>query len=274
MSKKPEGGRWEFKYVLPVSAREEVLRIAGPNIAPDPHGVLLPEFGTRGYVVHSMYFDTPRFSDYTERLESRNIRVRLRIRTYGKPGDGAPVYFEDKRKFDAWVMKQRCKVADADTWMALDHPKPWVWYGEQVTGKKAIISRHFLRRVEDEGRVPVSTVHYTRECFTDVNPSDKEIRLTMDHYVSSTTSPGPGDFYTPADQLLIPEGWMVMELKFNRTQPGWMRTLVRALQLRAEPVSKFALSVAYGHRRHRPEELRRITPVTVLRNARSDQRSA
>lgn len=273
MSRKPDGGRWELKYVLPVSARAELLRIAGPYIIADPHGKPLPELGTRGYDVHSMYFDTPRLTDYTERLESRNIRVRLRIRTYGQPGDHAPVFFEDKRKFDAWVMKQRCKVADADHWLALHDPQPWVHFGRLVTGQKALVARHFLRRVEEEGRVPVSVVHYRRECFTDLDPAGSEVRLTMDHHISSTTSPRPDDFYAPPDQLLIPEDFMVLELKFNRTEPGWMRTLVRELRLQAEPVSKFALSVAYGLRSHRPAELRRVTPVTILR-AREGERAA
>lgn len=262
---KPEGGRWELKYLLPVSAREELFRVAGASIQPDPHGQVLPELGTRGYSVHSIYFDTPSLTDYTERLECRNVRVRLRIRTYGKPGDKAPVYLEDKRKFDKWVMKQRVKVGDADTWIASGDPKPWVTYGNQVTGKKALVVRHFLRRVEEEGRIPVSTVHYVRETFVDRDPTDSEVRLTMDHYVSSTTNPGPVGFYTPADQLLVPEGYMVLELKFNQTQPGWMRKLVRALHLQCEPISKFGLSVAYGHRRDKPDELRRVTPVTVLR---------
>ncbi len=269
MPEKPEGGRWELKYLVAVAMREEIFSIVGQNILPDPNGVPLPELGSRGYDVHSMYFDTPRLTDFTERLENRNVRVRLRIRTYGKPGDRAPVYFEDKRKFDRWVMKQRCKVAIADDWMALDHPKPWVYYGEKVSGPKALIARHFLRRVEDEHRVPVTVVHYRRECFVDRDPTDSEVRLTMDHNVSSTTSPGPGDFYTPADRLLIPEGYMVMELKFNKTEPGWMRKLVRAIHLQAEPVSKFALSVAYGLREHRPDELRRVTPVSVLRLRRA-----
>lgn len=265
MGQKPDGGRWELKYVLPVTVRSDILDIAGDHILPDPHGIPLPDLGTRGYDVHSMYFDTPRLSDYTERLESRNVRVRLRIRTYGKTGDKAPVYLEDKRKFDAWVMKQRVKITDSVSWLDLDHPKPWVYFGEQVTGPKAGVARHFLRRVEEEGRVPVSVVHYRRECFVDRDPTDSGVRLTMDHGVSSTTSPGTRDFYAPPDKLLIPEGWLVLELKFNRTEPGWMRKLVRALRLQAEPVSKFALSVAYGLRSNRHDEVRRITPVTVLR---------
>ena len=262
---KPEGGRWELKYVLPVSAREELFRIAGDFIQPDPHGQILEGLGTRGYDVHSLYFDTPGLTDYTERLECRNVRVRMRIRTYGKPGDKAPVYLEDKRKFDKWVMKQRVKVGDADTWIASDSDKPWVTFGEKVTGKKALVVRHFLRRVEEEGRIPVSTVHYRRETFVDRDPTDAEVRLTMDHNVCSTTMPGPRGFYAPPDQLLIPAGHMVLELKFNRTQPGWMRQIVRALHLQCEPVSKFGLSVAYGLRRDRPHEIRRVTPVTVLR---------
>lgn len=265
MSGKPEGGRWELKYVFPMSLRNDLFRIVGDNIAPDPHGQVFPELGTRGYDVHSLYFDTPDYQDYTNRMCGQQVRVRLRVRTYGKPGDKAPVYLEDKRKVDNWVLKQRVKVGDADTWIASRDPEPWATWGRRVTGKKAIIAQHFLRRVVDEGRRPVSVVHYRRECFVDRNPTDAEVRLTMDHHVSSTTAPGPTDFYAPPDQLLIPEGYVVLELKFNHTQPGWMRKLVRELHLVSETVSKFGLSVAYGLRADHPNEVRLNTPVGALR---------
>jgi SPX domain protein involved in polyphosphate accumulation len=96
-------GRFECKYILPVAAREEVLGIAEPHVVLDPNAVKLHD-GTVGYEVHSLYYDTPGLHDYSERLLDRRIRNRLRVRTYGRPGDRAPVYLENKRKFEDQVV--------------------------------------------------------------------------------------------------------------------------------------------------------------------------
>lgn len=265
MNQQPDGGRWELKYLLPLSKREPLLALAADYTLPDPHGVPFPEFGTRGYDVHSLYFDTPSLDDYTERLEERSVRVRMRIRTYGKPGDGAPVFLEDKRKLDKWVIKQRAYLTDAETWLATPHPKPWVYWAERVTGKGQFAAQHFLRRVEGEGRVPVSIVHYRRECFVGRDRSDRELRVTLDHHLNSTTSPTSADLYLPPDKDLLPPGYFVLELKFNQSEPVWMRRLISALNLHCESISKFALSVAHGLRADHPKEVRLVTPRSLLR---------
>ena len=90
MSNYQDYGRHEFKYALPLSVREEVLRIAGRNAQPDPHAIRR-EDGLIGYYIHSVYLDTEDLLDYHERLSERKVRNRLRARTYGSPGDRAPV---------------------------------------------------------------------------------------------------------------------------------------------------------------------------------------
>lgn len=257
-----DGGRYEFKYAIPGPVREQVLERAGANVQADPHGVPL-EYGTRGYVVHSLYFDTPDLADYTARLESRAIRVRLRIRTYGAPGQRQPVYLEDKRKHFDRVMKHRVKVGTTDDWDASDEARPWVGLAKRVRGRGQYAAAHFLRRVEDEGRIPVSTVHYVREAFIDPRPGSEQVRLTFDHDVSSTTLPGPRGLYDEPDVDLLPPGWMIMELKFGEDRPEWMRGLVRDLHLMAEPFSKFGLSVARGVRQDHGADLRFFTPHSV-----------
>lgn len=259
-----DGGRHEFKYAISPEQRLQILERAADNVLPDEHGQPL-KYGTRGYVVHSLYFDTPKLDDYQARLESKQVRVRLRIRTYGAEGERHPVYLEDKRKFFERVMKHRVKVGTTEDWAAATHPHPWVPLAERTQGRGRYAAQHFLRRVEDEGRVPVSIVHYIREAFVDPRPSFEQVRLTFDHEVSSTTAPGPRELYTGPDVDLLPEGWMVMELKFGDDRPEWMRQMVHDLRLHAEPFSKFGLSLARGVREDRPADLKFFTPISVVR---------
>ena len=67
---------------------------------------------------------------------------------------------------------------------------------------------------------------------------------------------------------LIPPEWIVMEMKFTGTAPGWMRELGSHLGLTAVPVSKFGLSVAKGLRAGRQWELRLLTPPPIRGNGR------
>ncbi len=262
MSAYDDGGRYELKYTLPVSMREAILAHARGHIEPDPHGELLP-FGTRGYRVHSLYFDTPELSDYAERLERRQVRVRLRARTYGQLGERHPVFLEDKRKLDHWVVKQRVKICNSDQLLATPGERPWAYWAERLTGKARYIADHFVRRVDGEGRVPVSIVHYMRESFADSRPEYREVRLTLDHALSATTQDLGLELRAPPDVDLLPPDYMVVELKFGGTQPGWMRTLVRELGLVSEPLSKFALSVAAGRRGGDRRDLEALLPHGV-----------
>lgn len=257
-----EVGRYEFKYVLPTSDRARILEVSAPYVLPDPHAVELPS-GLMGYEVHSLYFDTPDLRDYYERLESRRVRNRLRIRTYGRPGTKQPVFLENKRKYTRWVVKSRVKVCDAIDWCTCPDPKPWAVFSRQVPPKKRYASDHFVRLMEDFQRRPVSVVHYEREVFIAQDPDQPKVRLTMDHQVHATVDPAVTDLYGGRDVDLLPPDWMVLELKFDNNRPGWMKTVCRELKLRAVPVSKFGLSVAKGVAGNKYREVRFFTPRQI-----------
>jgi len=240
-------GRHEFKYVLPLSARDELLAIIGDNAMPDQHASAR-EDGLVGYYNHSIYLDTEDLLDYHERLSVRRVRNRLRVRSYGKPGERAPVFLENKRKIDEWVVKQRVRVCDADTWAAHPHDRPWVDFASGVNGGGRYAAAHFLRLVEN-GRVPVSMVRYFREVYLDGRGDGYgKVRLTIDREIFAKVRPDGRDLYAAPDVELIPRDWMVMELKFCGDRPAWMRAICRELGLRAHPVPKFGLSIARGVR--------------------------
>lgn len=303
-------GRFELKYAVPVTVLPRILEVAGEHMVPDSHGTPLAGGGL-GYVVHSTYYDTDDLIDYTSRLCDQRVRRRMRVRTYGAPGQRQPVFLENKRKLDNQVIKQRALVSDADEWKTLgDMPWevlaecmyrtvdgrakgqtlgdcPWeILVGRHTSEPRAVAAR-FGAIVRDLGLRPVTSVHYEREVYCDVRANDQygpdgqlicrkdgaqsKVRLTFDRKLSASVRPPVNDLYPEPEIDLIPPDWAVLELKFDRDQPGWMRTLVRELGLRAEPVSKFGLSVALGLRAKHPREIHRMTPSTIRKAASCSQ---
>jgi hypothetical protein len=264
---RPAGGvgRYELKYVLPAERRPEVLEIVSPHVQPDPHARPMSD-GAVGYHVHSLYLDTPDLDDYFERLERRKVRNRLRVRTYGQPGERQPVFLENKRKYGRWVVKHRVQVCDSVVWTGSDDPRPWTALAEQVDGMGRFAAQSFCQLVDGGCRLPVSVVHYEREVLVPRRDDGQHVRLTLDRRVRATVAPPVTGLFEPSDVDLIPVEWMVMELKFDSRLPGWMRQLCRYLGVRAVPVTKFGLSVAKGLRAGRDHELRLLTPRPLVEN--------
>ncbi len=263
MSRPIDIGRFECKYTVPVAQRQRILEVVEGHVVPDAHGDDLPN-GGKGYTVHSLYLDTPRLDDLHDRLAEGKVRNRLRARTYGRPGQRQPVFLENKRKLDNWVIKHRVRVCDADAWCArAGDPSPWAHFAGRVTGRGSYAARHFVELVEEHRRRPVSVVHYMREVYQDRRPGMSKVRLTLDYHVSATADPRPVDLYAEPDVELLPPDWMVMELKFNVDRPAWMRRLCKELRLRAVPVSKFGLSVVRTRCADQVHKVRYLTPPAI-----------
>ncbi len=264
MTRTEEIGRYELKYVLPVSVKAEVLSLIEPHSLPDANARPLAD-GSLGYSVRSLYFDTPGLDDYFDRLAEHRVRNRIRVRTYGEPGEDHPVFVENKRKCQRWVVKQRTKICHAGTWMAADDPAPWLSLLERRELRSSYAACHFRHLVESKGRVPTSVVHYRRQVFIDKN-QEVHARLTLDQRINAAPGSSADDLFSAPNTTLIPDEWMVMELKFCSEPPGWMRQICRSLQLHSVPVSKYGLSVATSIRSDHPHELRFLTPPPLRRN--------
>jgi len=258
-----EVGRYELKYVLPEARRNEIMDFVRPHARPDPYARPM-NGGYVGYTVHSLYLDTPRLDDYFERLEGKKIRSRLRVRTYGEPGEGQPVFLENKRKSGKWVVKHRVRVCDAETWCGCSVPRPWTTLARKIAGQGAYAARSFCQLVDGGGRQPVTTVHYEREVLIPLQDDGRHVRLTLDHRVRATVTSSASNLFAPSDVELIPPEWLVMELKFENAAPRWMIELCRQLEVHSIPVTKFGLSVALGVRRNRAHELRLLTPRPLI----------
>jgi len=263
MKNEYEIGRYELKYLLPITSRDVVLELVAPHVRPDDHAAPL-QGDMIGYVVHSLYFDTPQLTDYFERLERRRVRQRLRVRTYGTPDDRHPLFLENKRKSGKWVVKHRAPVCCASSLVPSGGFHPWATLAASAPHCCRFAAASFCRLVDDGRRLPVSVVHYRREVLVPRSRTLSNVRLTLDYDIQATVDPAALDLFAQPDVELLPQGWMVMEMKFHQTAPGWMRALSRALGITAVPLSKFGLSVARGLRAGRHEELRALLPPQLL----------
>ncbi len=269
-------GRAELKYALPLCRRAEVLDIAGPYIDADENALdlsqMLPELrGIRafGYRVSSLYLDDVRLDGYAQRLDNRRIRNRIRIRTYGEVGERQTVFLEAKRKLYSRVIKHRYRACDTDTWAQLPGPRPWL--GLEPSGRMQDHRRleRWVEAVERGGLQSVCRVEYIRETFVAGTS-----RLTIDHRVAAAPTSDAHALRGPCPVRLLPDGWVVLELKFDEDEPVWMRTLVQRLGLVAEPVSKFALGVARTVRSARQIERDAVTPPSILKSLRQARMSS
>jgi hypothetical protein len=256
-------GRYELKYAIPLSRREELLAAAGDFMTADTHAFPL-EGGGWGYIVHSTYFDTVDLLDYTSRLAEHRVRRRTRIRTYGAPGDHAPVFLELKRKLDDQVIKQRDKVSDADTWATLGE-RPWETLYDAADPDIRAMALRFGDVVQQRALVPWVSVHYHREVYIDVRKGFHKVRLTIDRQITGSHAHTAQNLYPPPEFSLLPDDLCVVELKFDGAQPPWMSTIVKRLGLYAEPISKYGLTVAHSARANHPNELRWLLPRAARR---------
>src|SRR3989338_6693012 len=104
--------RFEFKYVLDMETYQRVKKALANFLVPDeavaglPHGF---------YEVISLYYDSPRFFYYWEKIDGASRRKKIRVRTYRRNGKvfSQDFFLEIKRKRDAVILKDR---------LALDSP--------------------------------------------------------------------------------------------------------------------------------------------------------
>lgn len=90
--------RREMKYDIGLIETASMKRRLGIYMEPDPHN------GVTGYMVRSLYFDTPYDSDFEQKVDGYDERQKIRLRVYG--ADAQTAKLELKEKSDAFQRKR------------------------------------------------------------------------------------------------------------------------------------------------------------------------
>ena len=239
--------RIECKYLVPNERLPDLRRMFQPFVEADPHAKK-----TGGvYTVRSIYFDTPRFTCYHEKIEGLKMRRKLRIRGYNEYQQNAKVFLEIKRRYSIPISKNRCPVPYVDLLPLLESGE----VEQYIVPIEKDINRHkdahrFLYHLKRFSMRPVVNVIYDREAFE--GKFDPSVRVTFDKNLRSTLFPSLESLFadTPSKHTFAKH--FILEIKYyGDAMPTWARSIVGTLSLKQQALSKYTLSIdAHGPAKH------------------------
>jgi hypothetical protein len=194
------------------------------------------------YTVRSIYFDTPRFDFYYEKVEGIKNRKKLRLRGYDKEDGNNIVFFEIKRKYDVPIMKYRAPVKFED---ALDMFRSRNINGQVVSNdffpKGNENSKRFFYQLYSKNLRPVVLIVYEREAYQD--KMDDSIRITFDKNLRSKAYPSVDHLFEEDKLSQALSGKFILEVKFNNHFPAWLNPIRASWALRKQSASKYVISM-------------------------------
>jgi len=254
-------GRNEYKYLV----RNELLDTVRDEIMPymlhDPFG---EGGGLREYTVRSMYYDTPGFDCYLEKIDGVANRQKYRIRGYGEPNEESLVFLEIKMKRGVLISKHRAPLKHTDLYGFLDSP--------DVEGKIIPLpgfpavqdcARRFLYHYLRERLRPAVLVVYDREAF--LGRFDASLRITFDKRVRGAVTNDLGQLYSDDDLIMPLPRHFVFEVKFFRSAvPAWVQNIIMKYSMQRMAVSKYAMCLDCSQARRGTARTRRAVETDAV----------
>lgn len=230
--------RLELKYLIDEQTATAIRHEILPYCSPDRHNS--PIHG--GYMINTLYLDTPNLAFYHAKMRDEPDRVKLRVRAYDSDG---PLHFEIKRKCRdvvektrAIVARDRCDAASRGSAGPLGRDRRSRSYLERFV---------YLRTMT--GAAPISLIRYHREAYQ--SHIDRYARVTFDRQVAAQPVRG-WDFDGEDERWCSLAGsWMrgghhspvLLELKCETVMPSWMSVLIQRHELKRQGFSKYCRGV-------------------------------
>lgn len=226
--------RFEAKYLVGRSRRTALGRDLRAFMRPDVHA------GAGGaYAVRSLYFDTPDFQAYHEKLAGLATRHKLRARVYGDPAQAGSVRFEVKSRHQGFIHKLAFDVPRER------YPEILEALRRRRTPPRDLLetsraAREFFRIQRLYGMEPKVVIEYRREALerrelgrTRVN-FDLELRASRDlDLLGALRGARP----------LLGCGRSVLEIKIDGRVSWWLHLLISKHDLQNEAISKYCMAV-------------------------------
>lgn len=228
--------RFEVKYLVPTRALPELSAELGDYVVPDPHSG-----GTQGYGVFSIYWDSPQFRFFWEKVEGLKCRRKLRFRRYLGSDE---VFIELKQRQDRTVQKRRTVWSVERTARAFGDGGRLDW-DEAADDPVAAEAMALTQRLRLFPRVGI--LYRRRALF---GAFDRELRVTFDSRLQYRTA--GLDIARPFDtgKYLLDPRATVMEVKYDHRAPVWLTKLARRHELHIIRLSKFCSAIDREYYEH------------------------
>lgn len=221
--------RYELKYRLNYHQYRQVRNALVPYIQ---HDAYTKSVSSHRYVVRSLYFDSPDYQAYNEKLDGNYSRFKFRIRSYSDVMEkGSVIRIEIKVRMGAKTEKHGT-IVSVETFCNFMEHYHWNCVSNPVLTE-------FERNIHARILRPKVLIEYYREGY--VARSKEDIRITFDHRVCSakanTLFPNQA-FFRQHDPSQI-----ILEIKHRDEQPDWLKTIVQTYSLKIEPNSKYCQGI-------------------------------
>ena len=213
--------RYEKKYLMTAGQYEALWAELSPRLRPDEY------FSS---TVCSLYYDTDDYSLIRHSIQKPVYKEKLRLRSYGVPGEESPVFVELKKKFKGIVYKRRIE---------LDKSAAAAWLSGGPAPDDSQISREIDWVLNRYQLSPKILICCDREAWVDRENS--ELRFTFDkniRYREEDLDLSLGD----RGRLLLEDGGVLMEIKMPETSPLWLAELLSRHKVFPAGFSKYGKS--------------------------------
>lgn len=226
--------RFELKYVLSLKEVEALKKDLLNYVEPDKHWTWW------SYILASLYYDTPDYRFYWEKIEGLKFRRKLRIRRYVTDEpllDDSIVYLEIKQRVDRVTQKRRVPMKYKEALDLIHNEKLPEWYSSSDNE----VLNEVLNLVKTYELQPSVITTYKREAFF-WKEADRWLRITFDTDVSFKRN--DLDLAEPQPEwYMVPPNFCILEIKANEKIPYWITELVASHWIKLIRVSKYCQAI-------------------------------
>ena len=217
--------RQEKKYAINTADGAALYSRLGSVMHADAHN------GAQGYVIRSLYFDTPDDQDFRDKVDGLELRRKIRLRTYSPQSDFAML--EMKQKEGPYQRKRSLRLSreEAQRLCRGDY-RPLLSHRDAFAAECYGLMHCRCYR-------PKAVVEYRRQAFV---ARENHIRITLDSRITATESrwdlfDGGLAMYPVLDPFQ-----MVLEVKYNGFLLSYIKDRLDLAERSELSVSKYCLA--------------------------------
>ncbi|MBL4759516.1 MAG: polyphosphate polymerase domain-containing protein [Mariprofundaceae bacterium] len=213
--------RFEYKFRISESACYRIRNVIRPYCRPDPHSVNSP---SGRYLVRSLYYDTPDYAAYVDKVTGVYHRDKFRVRTYSTKAEPSLKLKIERKSRIGYLIHKAVATVTLEDYETFCRTK---FLGD-AKGKTLNDFSYDVFRI---GLHPVLLVDYMREAFFSLDGGD--VRFSFDHDVNYAWS---SDLFKPLEpNKNCQQNSVIFENKSSRNDIDWLSRIVRVIGLESEP---------------------------------------
>jgi SPX domain protein involved in polyphosphate accumulation len=225
--------RFELKYLITLKQARIFKSALRAYLLPDEHS-------SGSYGLSSLYYDSPDYRCYWEKVDGLRFRRKLRIRQYetGEPlTEDTTVFVEIKQRIDRVTQKRRAVLSYRDALRLCNQRE----IPDCLPEDEAVVEEigEFVWRYNLS---PACVIRYSRLALVGTD-YDLGLRVTFDTALSYRTLHLDLREQGETNLPMFPAHYVVMEIKVNESIPYWLTEMVAAHNLQLVRTSKYCRSL-------------------------------